>query len=339
MEFYQFHPTALALAGAPRFLVSEALRGEGAYLRNDRGERFMERYHPCWNSPRATWWPAPSPAKAWAAEVRRATATRRSRPVYLDMRHVRNLDLPRAFPASAPFWRSTASTSRRDLIPVRPAAHYLMGGIRTDLGGRTTSAASTPPAKLPAPACTAPTAWRRIPCSKVSSSARAPRNPCWTTVCPRVCGSRADAGPALNAFSSRKLSAGRAHCRPASLHVGPRRPAARGVVVAPGPGRAGSLRSRSGRNRCGGRGSRRLAEALSMSRVAHAILVSALARTESRGAHFRNDYPQARRRKLPEALSLRPRREGPIRRVVRREQAYRYDASVHSSLRSVVPSC
>ena len=46
MEFYQFHPTALALPGVPRFLISEALRGEGAYLRNDRGERFMERYHP-----------------------------------------------------------------------------------------------------------------------------------------------------------------------------------------------------------------------------------------------------------------------------------------------------
>ena len=46
MEFYQFHPTALYLQGAPRFLLSEALRGEGAYLRNDRGERFMERYHP-----------------------------------------------------------------------------------------------------------------------------------------------------------------------------------------------------------------------------------------------------------------------------------------------------
>src|SRR6185437_14159624 len=46
MEFYQFHPTALSLPGAPRFLLSEALRGEGAYLRNSRGERFMERYHP-----------------------------------------------------------------------------------------------------------------------------------------------------------------------------------------------------------------------------------------------------------------------------------------------------
>ncbi len=46
MEFYQFHPTALSLPGVPRFLLSEALRGEGAWLRNDRGERFMERYHP-----------------------------------------------------------------------------------------------------------------------------------------------------------------------------------------------------------------------------------------------------------------------------------------------------
>ena len=46
MEFYQFHPTALFLPGVPRFLLSEALRGEGAYLRNAQGERFMERYHP-----------------------------------------------------------------------------------------------------------------------------------------------------------------------------------------------------------------------------------------------------------------------------------------------------
>ena len=45
MEFYQFHPTAFSFPGAPRFLISEALRGEGAYLLNDRGERFMERYH------------------------------------------------------------------------------------------------------------------------------------------------------------------------------------------------------------------------------------------------------------------------------------------------------
>src|SRR6185312_989638 len=46
MEFYQFHPTAFSASGAPRFLMSEALRGEGAYLINEKGERFMERYHP-----------------------------------------------------------------------------------------------------------------------------------------------------------------------------------------------------------------------------------------------------------------------------------------------------
>ena len=55
IEFVQFHPTALHVAGAPRFLLSEALRGEGAYLRNGAGERFMERYHTCWSWRRAMW--------------------------------------------------------------------------------------------------------------------------------------------------------------------------------------------------------------------------------------------------------------------------------------------
>jgi len=58
MEFYQFHPTAFSLAGAPRFLLSEALRGEGAILLNDRGERFMDRYHPLLELAPAMWWRA-----------------------------------------------------------------------------------------------------------------------------------------------------------------------------------------------------------------------------------------------------------------------------------------
>ncbi len=60
MEFVQFHPTALYLKGAPRFLLSEALRGEGAYLRNVELKRFMPKYHELASWRRATWWPAPS---------------------------------------------------------------------------------------------------------------------------------------------------------------------------------------------------------------------------------------------------------------------------------------
>ena len=137
MEFYQFHPTALAIDGAPRFLVSEALRGEGAYLRNDRGERFMERYHSLLELA-----PRDVVARAIAREgLAEAGASGSSsavlRPVYLDMRHVQNIDLIARFPGISAFLARYGLDLRRDLIPVRPAAHYLMGGIRTDLGGRT----------------------------------------------------------------------------------------------------------------------------------------------------------------------------------------------------------
>jgi len=130
MEFYQFHPTALSLPGVPRFLLSEALRGEGAYLRNDRGERFMERYHPLLEL-------------ASRDVVARAITHEgfgeslgETRPVYLDMRHVRGIDFAQRFPGISVFLEQHGLRLGRDLIPVRPAAHYLMGGVRTDVHGR-----------------------------------------------------------------------------------------------------------------------------------------------------------------------------------------------------------
>jgi L-aspartate oxidase len=130
MEFYQFHPTALSLPGAPRFLLSEALRGEGAYLRNDRGERFMERYH-------AKLELAPRDVVARAIASEGVDEQGGARLVYLDMRHVRNLDLHKRFPGISAFLAQHSLDLAKDLIPVRPAAHYLMGGIKTDLAGRT----------------------------------------------------------------------------------------------------------------------------------------------------------------------------------------------------------
>jgi len=130
MEFYQFHPTALSLPGAPRFLLSEALRGEGAYLRNDRGERFMERYHPDLEL---------APRDVVARAVAREGMSQgggEPKTVYLDMRHVRGIDLHRRFPGISALLAQYGLDLQRDLIPVRPAAHYLMGGIRTDLDGR-----------------------------------------------------------------------------------------------------------------------------------------------------------------------------------------------------------
>jgi len=125
MEFYQFHPTAFSEAGAPRFLLSEALRGEGAYLVNAKGERFMERYHPLLEL-------APRDVVA-----RAITREGMDGAVYLDMRHVK-VDLQTRFPGISKFLAKYRLELGRDLIPVRPAAHYLMGGVKTDVQGRTT---------------------------------------------------------------------------------------------------------------------------------------------------------------------------------------------------------
>jgi len=124
MEFYQFHPTAFSAPGAPRFLLSEALRGEGAILINAKGERFMERYHPLLEL-------APRDVVA-----RAITREGMDGPVYLDMRHVKK-DLRARVPGMSAFLAKYQLQLGRDLIPVRPAAHYLMGGVKTDVQGRT----------------------------------------------------------------------------------------------------------------------------------------------------------------------------------------------------------
>jgi L-aspartate oxidase len=124
MEFYQFHPTAFSEPGAPRFLMSEALRGEGAYLVNFRGERFMQNYHPLLEL-------APRDVVARAITQEGMDGT-----VYLDMRHVTK-DLQARFPGISRFLAKYRLELNRDLIPVRPAAHYLMGGVLTDIHGRT----------------------------------------------------------------------------------------------------------------------------------------------------------------------------------------------------------
>ena len=131
MEFYQFHPTALSIPGVPRFLISEALRGEGAILLNERGERFMQRYHPLLELA-----PRDVVARAIAREGR-GENPEEARPVFLDMRHIKNIALHDRFPGISAFLARHGLDLAHDLIPVRPAAHYLMGGIRTDLSGRT----------------------------------------------------------------------------------------------------------------------------------------------------------------------------------------------------------
>ena len=127
MEFIQFHPTALSLEGAPRFLLSEAMRGEGGILRNIQGERFMGRY-----DERLELAPRDIVSRSIVAEMRRTG----SRHVFLDMTALDADFLRERFPKIDATCRQFGLDIAKDKLPVSPASHYCMGGIRTDLHGR-----------------------------------------------------------------------------------------------------------------------------------------------------------------------------------------------------------
>jgi L-aspartate oxidase len=285
MEFYQFHPTALSLAGAPRFLLSEALRGEGAYLVNDRGERFMQRYHPLLELA-----PRDVVARAITREGMGATPAE-SRAVHLDMRHVKNIDLHRRFPGISAFLAQHSLDLGRDLIPVRPAAHYLMGGIRTDLFGRTTLPGLYAAGEA---ACTGVHGANRLASNSLLEGlvfgARAAQSmlddglPLVPTaepgIVPEPLTTQEEAR--LEGIIARLQASMWAYAgllrEESTLRQG----------FAAQKACAAALARLAGKSK----GGRRLAEAQAMSQVAYAILHSALARTESRGAHFRNDFPR-----------------------------------------------
>ncbi|MCI0488850.1 MAG: L-aspartate oxidase [Blastocatellia bacterium] len=131
MEFVQFHPTALAIKGAPRFLLSEAMRGEGGILLNDAGERFMPRY-----DERAELAPRDVVSRSVHFEMQRTSSAN----VWLDMRHLDHDYVRNRFPKIHHTCQLYNIDIARDLIPVSPAAHYTMGGVRTDTFGRTSIA-------------------------------------------------------------------------------------------------------------------------------------------------------------------------------------------------------
>ena len=127
LEFVQFHPTVLSVEGAPRFLLSEALRGEGARLINAAGEPFMSRYEPAGDLASRD-----LVARAIVKEVSRTGA-----PVYLTMAHLDADYIRSRFPTIAQACRAAGLDIATDRVPVSPAAHYVMGGVESDLHGRT----------------------------------------------------------------------------------------------------------------------------------------------------------------------------------------------------------
>ncbi|MBI3358134.1 MAG: L-aspartate oxidase [Nitrospirae bacterium] len=126
MEFVQFHPTSLFLSNAPAFLLSEAMRGEGGLLRNSDGKLFMAAYHP--DSELA---PRDIVTRAIWHQMRQGQS------VFLDLTHMESAYVRERFPTIDKTCREYGVDIACDKIPVAPAAHYMMGGIKTDLFGRT----------------------------------------------------------------------------------------------------------------------------------------------------------------------------------------------------------
>lgn len=126
MEFVQFHPTTLYIPGAPRLLISEAVRGEGAYLLDDSGNRFMPEIHPLAEL---------APRDVVSRAISNQLALQGGKHVWLDCRHIENFKT--RFPSIHKALESFSINPATDPIPVHPAAHYQVGGIQTSLDGAT----------------------------------------------------------------------------------------------------------------------------------------------------------------------------------------------------------
>jgi L-aspartate oxidase len=128
MEMVQFHPTTLYVAGSSRALITEAVRGEGAWLVDKNGHRFMQDYHPM-----AELAPRDVVSRAIVAQIRKTHFTH----VFLDVRHLPTEQFRQRFPQLALLCDSFEIDMARDLIPIHPATHYMIGGVDSDADGHT----------------------------------------------------------------------------------------------------------------------------------------------------------------------------------------------------------
>ena len=277
MEFFQFHPTALRKDGAPSFLISEAVRGEGGVLRNTGGERFMLDQHPS-----AELAPRDVVARAIWAEMAREPGDS----VYLDLRELDPDRIRSRFPQIYATCLRFGIDITTDLIPVAPAAHYMIGGPRTDLSGATSI-----PGLF---AC------GEAACSGVHGANRLASNSLLESVvfsrrAARAAARYAEAGVAIGAGAPAETAwpyAARPVARELSLPTPPPAPAPVSVEALPelmwrG---AGLVRDQEG-----------LAVALArlgdgsastQHRAARLVCEAALLREESRGAHYREDHSE-----------------------------------------------
>ncbi|MDR7867112.1 MAG: L-aspartate oxidase [Sporomusaceae bacterium] len=270
LEFVQFHPTAATLPSGKVFLLTEALRGEGAVLRNAQGQRFMAAYHQSGEL---------APRDEVSRAILRETARQSGGPVFLDARRLGRQHLAGRFRHVYGELAENGLLLERDLIPVAPAAHYTIGGIKTDLWGRTTVASLY------------------------------------------ACGEAAATGVhGANRLASNSLLEGVVFGRRTAAHINGVRGVPRtvggfspGGVATPGralPGLGARLDRvagvvRRGEElaatldwlRAGGAGmpvsaaDRPACHTVNACQLAELLLAAALLRTESRGVHYREDYP------------------------------------------------
>lgn len=277
MEFVQFHPTALYVKNAPRFLLSEALRGEGAVLRNAELHRFMPKYHDMGELA-----PRDVVARAIAHELE---VCRLKEPVaYLDLTHLKENHIKSRFPRIYETCLKYNVDITVDLIPIRPAAHYVMGGVRTDLHGRSSLGG------LYAAGETA--------CTGVHGANRLASNSLLEGL---VYGARAAEAmrqqPQKSQLSpphtTTSAVAGNSTCEVEDLiHQIQQNMWEKVGIVRTRLGLTEALKFLEGTaNRLPAMDSRRRCEAHNLHSVATLIARSALARLESRGAHYRLDYP------------------------------------------------
>lgn len=272
MEFVQFHPTALSLENAPRFLLSEAMRGEGGILKNKYGERFMPRY-----DERAELAPRDIVSRSIVAEMRR-TGTRS---VFLDMTALDENFLKERFPKIYETCKHFGLDIAKDMLPVSPASHYIMGGIRTDLWGR-----STLPGLYAA---------GEVACTGVHGANRLASNSLLEGL---VFGARAGAAAADDSSKLKVQSSKLEHQRtqaenPNNVIATAVRKRVKRIMWE----RVGILRERKSLERALKEFDQIAAGRLSTSSrnfvtLAKLVAKSALWREESRGGHFRSDFPE-----------------------------------------------
>jgi L-aspartate oxidase len=274
LEFVQFHPTALNLADAPRFLISEALRGEGARLVNDRREPFMSRYHQDGDLA-----PRDVVARAIVRESERTGG-----PIFLTLAHLDPGYVAVRFPTIAAMCREVGLDLARDPIPVGPAAHYIMGGVETDRWGRTS---------LPGLYAAG-----EVACTGVHGANRLASNSLLEGL---VFGARAAEAmqqpPQAAALEKDRVILDGSWVAPRRGHTAPHAPLARSEIRDLMWREVGLFRTHDGLadavQRLDAAAAANLPDAATrnLAVVARLIACAALRREESRGGHFRADFP------------------------------------------------